>query len=87
MGSTVSLAVGLALTWVVFALLPEHAERLEPEKAPLARAIALFTLLAIASSASFLGALRLRPWRFAAYLALLTLAAVTVWVYRPAGFP
>jgi ABC-type antimicrobial peptide transport system permease subunit len=85
MGSTVSLAVGLALTWVVFLLLPEHAERLEPEKAPLARAIGLFTLLAVASAASFLGALRLTRWRFAAYLALVALVTLTVWVYRPAG--
>lgn len=85
MGSTVSLAVGLALTWVVFALLPEHAERLEPEKAPLARAIGLFTLLAVASAASFFGALQRRPWRFVAYLVLLASAALTAWVYRPGG--
>jgi hypothetical protein len=83
MGSTVSLAVGLALTWVVFALLPEHAERLEPEKAPLLRAIALFSVLAATASLSFYGALRLRPWRFLAYLALAALAALTAWTYWP----
>jgi hypothetical protein len=85
MGSTVSLAVGLALTWVVFALLPEHAERLEPERAPLARAIGLFTALAIASAASFFGALSHRPWRIIAYIALAGLTILTAWVYWPAG--
>jgi hypothetical protein len=85
MGSTVSIAVGLALTWVVFVLLPEHAERLEPERAPLARAIGLFAALAAASVASFIGVLRMRRWRFTAYLALLALATLTIWVYRPAG--
>jgi hypothetical protein len=85
MGSTVSIAVGLALTWVVFLLLPEHADRLEPEKGPLARAIGLFTLLAAASAASFLGALQRRPWRILAYLTLVALATLTAWVYRPTG--
>jgi hypothetical protein len=84
MGSTVSLAVGLALTWVVFMLLPEHADRLEPEKAPLGRAIGLFTLLAAASAASFYGALRVRPWRRVAYAALAGLVALTGYVYWPA---
>jgi hypothetical protein len=83
MGSTVSLAVGLALTWVVFLLLPEHAERLEPEKAPLARAIALFSLLAAASAMSFYGALRLRSWRFVAYAVLVGLMTLTTWTYWP----
>lgn len=85
MGSTVSIAVGLALTWVVFLLLPEHAERLEPEREPLARAIGLFAALAAASVWSFIGVLRMRRWRFSAYLALVALATLTVWVYRPTG--
>jgi hypothetical protein len=85
MGSTVSIAVGLALTWVVFLLLPEYSERLEPERAPLVRAIGLFAALAAASVASFVGALRLTPWRFAAYVALVALAALAAWVYRPSG--
>jgi hypothetical protein len=83
MGSTVSLAVGLALTWVVFMLMPEHAERLAPEREPLARAIGLFTLLAGASAASFYGALKGLPWRWLAYLALTGLLALTVSVYWP----
>lgn len=84
MGSTVSIAVGLALTWVVFMLLPEHAERLEPEQEPLGRAIGLFTLLAAASAAGFYGALQFRPWRRVAYAALAGLVALTGYVYWPA---
>ena len=41
MGSAVSLAVGLALTWVVFLFLPEQEARLAAEKGPLMRAVAL----------------------------------------------
>ncbi len=84
MGSTVSLAVGLALTWVVFMLLPEHADRLEPERAPLGRAIGLFTLLAATSAASFYAALKFRPWRRIAYAVLAALVALTAYVYWPA---
>ncbi|MGQ0834719.1 MAG: hypothetical protein ACT4O5_07315 [Gammaproteobacteria bacterium] len=84
-GSTVSLAVGLALTWVVFLLLPEHADRLAAERAPLARAIGLFTLLAAASAGSFYGALRGTPWRVLAYAALVALTTLAAWVYRPTG--
>jgi len=84
MGSTVSLAVGLALTWVVFMLLPEHADRLAAEREPLARAIGLFTVLAAASAASFYGALKGRPWRGLAYAALAGLVALAGYVYWPA---
>jgi hypothetical protein len=83
MGSTVSLAVGLALTWVVFMLMPEHADRLAPEREPLAQAIGLFTLLAGASAASFYGALKGLSWRWLAYLALVGLLALAVGVYWP----
>jgi hypothetical protein len=83
MGSAVSLPVGLALTWVVFAFMPEHAERLEPERAPLARAILLFSALAAVSAASFFGALRTRPWRHVAYLGLAGLLALAIRVYWP----
>lgn len=83
MGSTVSLAVGLALTWVVFLLLPEYADRLAAERAPLARAIGLFTVLAVASAASFYGALCRTRWRAAAYAALVALLTLAVWIYWP----
>ena len=83
MGSTVSLAVGLALTWVVFLLMPQHADRLAPEKAPLLKAILLFTLLAAAAAASFYGEIRTRPWRLQAIAAMVLLLGVAVWTYWP----
>jgi len=83
MGSAVSLAVGLAMTWVVILLLPADAARFAPEHASLLKAIALFTGLAAATAASFYGDLRSRKWRLSAHLITVVLFAATVWVYWP----
>jgi len=83
MGSAVSLAVGLILTWVVFLFLSESAARFAPERVPLARGIAVFTLISAASAASFYGELRERRWRFASHLALIALLGLAVWLYWP----
>jgi hypothetical protein len=83
MGSTVSLAVGLLLTWIVILFLPQNETRFAPEHVPLLRAMAVFTLFAAAASASFYGDLRSRPWRFAAYGATLLMLGVAVWLYWP----
>ena len=82
-GSSVSLAVGLALTWVVLLFLPEHADRFAAEREPLLEAIALFTLTAVTSGASFYAELQNRRWRHAAHLATLAVLALTAWVYWP----
>ena len=83
MGSTVSLAVGLLLTWIVTLFLPRDAVRFAPEQAPLLQAVAVFTLFAAASAASFYGDLRSRRWRYQAYVATLVMFAATVWLYWP----
>ena len=83
MGSTVSLAVGLALTWVVFLFMPQHADRIAAEKAPLLKAIVLFTLLSAAAAASFYGEIRTRQWRWQALVAMLALLGVAFWTYWP----
>jgi hypothetical protein len=83
MGSTVSLAVGLAMTWIVILFMPEHADRLAAEKAPLLKAIFLFTLLSAAAGGSFYGELQRRRWRFPAHLVMVSLLGVAVWVYWP----
>jgi hypothetical protein len=67
MGSTVSIAVALLLTGVVFLLLPEYAERLADESQPLRWACLLSVLLAAIASTSFYGELRRRGWRLAAH--------------------
>jgi multisubunit Na+/H+ antiporter MnhF subunit len=83
MGSAVSLAVGLLMTMIVILLIPEHADRLAAEKAPLVKAILLFTLLSAAAAASFYGEIRTRHWRFPAHAAMVTVFAATVWMYWP----
>jgi hypothetical protein len=83
MGSTVSIAVGLAMTLVVFALLPEHADRIDAEFAPLLRMLAAMTLAAVAAVASFYGELRDRAWRYGAHAGLAVVMAVTIFLYWP----
>ena len=83
MGSTVSLAVGLAMTYIVFLFMPQHADRLAAEKAPLLKAILLFTLLSAAAAASFYGEIRIRRWRPLAMAAMVALLGVAVWTYWP----
>jgi uncharacterized membrane protein len=83
MGSTVSLAVGLLLTWVVILFLPQNEAQFAPEQVPLLRAVAVFTLFAAASAASFYGDLRSRSWRFIAYGSTVAMLGVAVWMYWP----
>jgi len=87
MGSTVSLAVGLLLTWIVTRCLPRDAVRFALEQAPLLEAVVVFTLFAAASAASFYGDLRSRRWRYKAYAATLVMFATTVWLYWPSKGP
>ena len=83
MGSTVSLAAGLALTGVVVLLVPDEADRLVAERAPLVRAILVFTLAAAAAGWSFYGEIRLRRWRYPAHALLVAMLGVAVWMYWP----
>jgi drug/metabolite transporter (DMT)-like permease len=80
MGSTVSMAVGLLMTLIVFLALPEHADRLREEFGPLLRYSASSTLLAALAVAAFYGELKLRPWRrsvqWLLWLALLATAGL-----------
>ncbi len=82
-GSTVAMAVGLLLTWVVTLFLSADAARFAPEQGPLLKAVTLFTLFAAASSASFYGAMRWTKWRFQAYLATILMFGATLWMYWP----
>jgi hypothetical protein len=83
MGSTVSIAVALLMTGVVFLLLPEYAERLAEERNPLLTACLLSVLLACVACSSFYGELRGRSWRIAAHGALLAMLALSLWTYWP----
>ena len=61
MGSTVSLSVGLLLTWVTILFLPGKDAEFAPEHGALLRAVTVFTVFAAATAASFYGDLRIRP--------------------------
>lgn len=83
MGSTFSIAIALFMTAIVIFLMPEHSDRLAPEKVPLFGAIAITTGLTALSAASFIGELRARPWRLAAHAALIAGLAFATFVYWP----
>src|SRR2546429_7468842 len=85
MGPAVALATGLLMTWIVILFLPGDEARFAPERAPLLRAIAVFTLFSAASAGSFYGQLRERSWRLAAHGATLAMLAMAVWMYWPRG--
>ena len=83
MGSTVSMAVGLAMTLAVFLLLPDQAARVGEEIWPLTRSFAFMLGLAAVAAASFYAELRDRRWRRVAHAALLLSLALAVWMYYP----
>lgn len=83
MGSAVSLAVGLLMTLIVILLIPEHADRLAAEKAPLLKAILLFLVLSVTAATSFYGEIRTRRWRFPAHAVMVTALAAAFWMYWP----
>ena len=83
MGSTVSIAVALMLTGVVFMLIPEYGARVAEESQPMLAAFLLTVALAGTASTSFYGELRSRSWRYAAHTALVLMLAVSLWTYWP----
>lgn len=84
MGSAVALFVGLALTYIVFLLLPDYRQELAPEFSPLIQAIAWTGLLAGVSVAAFLGEIRQQTWRRAALAATFLALLGVGWRYWPA---
>ena len=85
MGSTVSVAIGLAMTLVVFLFLPEYSERVDAEFAPLLRALVVTALLAATAVASFYGELRSLAWRRLAHAALVLFLVAVAVVAVPRG--
>jgi hypothetical protein len=83
MGSTFSIALCLAMTGAVFLLMPEDAGRIAVERAPLAKAFALTTILTILAASSFYGELRVRAWRLATHAGLAIAFVIAGWIYWP----
>jgi hypothetical protein len=87
MGSAVSITVALALTLVVFMLLPEHSDRIGEEFPPLLGALGGAAFIAVLAGAAFIGELRAKPWRRPVQALLFTLIAGVIWWYWPEGKP
>ena len=83
MGSSVALFVGLAMTLVVYLLLPEFHDRLAGEFRPLLAAVAWAAALVAASSLAFVGQLKAWPRRHLAQAGLAVLLLAFGWTYWP----
>jgi hypothetical protein len=83
MGSTVSIALALLMTGVVFLLLPEYGARLAEERFPLLAACLLSVVLATVAVASFYAELKSLPWRRLAHAGLVVMLGIAVWTYWP----
>ena len=83
MGSLASVTLALALTLIVFAALPEYADRLAAEFSPLIRIFSATAALAAIAVAGFYGELRLRPWRRPVQVMFAVLCAVGTLVIWP----
>jgi hypothetical protein len=83
MGSSVSIALGLAMVLIVFLILLGERPELQAEFRPLMLGIVLFTTLSALSVASFVGSIRQRPWRRMAMAGLWSALLVIGWIYWP----
>lgn len=83
MGSTVTIAFGLAMVLIIFLILGNEATALQAERGSLLTSIAVFIPLAAISVASFLGDIKQKPWRRLALAGLVAGIGVVAWVYWP----
>ena len=64
LGSAASITLGLAVVMLIFVLSGLDQPRIRDEFSPLAGSVALFGLLTTISAASFVGLVKMRPWRW-----------------------
>jgi hypothetical protein len=83
MGSLVAMFAGLAMTLLVYLLLPEYRDRLAGEQGPLLRAVLWTAGLSAVAAAAFLGEIRARSWKRWAQLALALLLGAFAVAYWP----
>lgn len=84
LGSSVALFAGLAMTLVVYLLLPEFHDRLAGEFRPLLAAVAWTAGLAGVAALAFAGELKGLPWRRVAQGGLAVVLLAFGWAYWPA---
>jgi phosphoglycerol transferase MdoB-like AlkP superfamily enzyme len=83
MGSSVAIALGLAMVLIVFLILSGDRPQLRNEFRPLLTAVALFTVLSGLALTAFLGTVRQRPWRRLALAMLVGGLLLVGWFYWP----
>jgi hypothetical protein len=83
MGSAVALTASLSMSAIVFLLLPEYWGRLASERWPLIKGLLWAWSLTAVASASFIGELRDRPWRFGTQAVLAAMLTALGWIYWP----
>ena len=83
LGTSVAIAFGLAVVWLVFFILSGEHPRLEAELPELARSSGIFFVLSVLSAAGFLGNLKSARWRWPPLLLLWPALALTGWYYWP----
>jgi hypothetical protein len=83
LGSAASITFGLSSVLVVFGILMREHPDLSREMPRLAGSLAAFAVLTAASAGSFLGQVRLRPWRIWAHMGTALSLGIIVLLYWP----
>jgi hypothetical protein len=83
MGSAIALTASLTMSAIVFLLLPEYWARLASERWPLIKGLLWAWSLTAVASASFIGELRGRSWRFGTQVVLAAMLTALGWIYWP----
>jgi hypothetical protein len=83
MGSAIALTASLTMSAIVFLLLPEYWARLASERWPLIKGLLWAWSLTAVASASFIGELRGRSWRFGTQAVLAAMLTALGWIYWP----
>ena len=83
LGSAASITFGLVGVLIVFWVLKGEHPDLSREMPRLVGSLTAFATLTAASAGSFLGQVRLRPWRHRAHLATAVCLCGVIWLYWP----
>lgn len=84
LGSAAAIALVLIMVVAAFVLAPGRPAAVATEYPGLLASAGLFSVLAAAAAAAFIGEQRERPWRFAAQAAMWLLLLLIAWHYWPA---
>lgn len=83
LGSAFSIALGLSVVLLLFAVLGSEYPQVVSEREGLVQAIAMFTVLTALSGASFVGLLQRRRWRWLSQLAMWGVLLMVGFYYWP----